>query len=264
MHMAKRLDIPVQAYGSEVGTPSVEELAAWIAGRRGRNGGDLITYQLETSLAAQQPIESPCAGGIFYGKRWRDALTGFREGVLQGEPGIDPREVAADARALVTKKKGIQVAVPAPHLLGLTDGYLGNQEEFTELITELYTRLMREMRDAGVQGHVLIADSAETIELESLAGRKCVFFPRDPTAFDLELLLEYQTELPVLPGQLAWAIDRTEEYTIRRMVLMHAESGDLTEAAEYTDPETLRAGGYCERDCPRYWQTRLDEAFILK
>ncbi len=262
--MAKRLDIPVRAYGSEVGTPPVEELAAWIAGRRGKSGGDLVTYRLETSLAVQKPIESPCAGGVFYGERWRDALVGVRDRVLQDEPGVDPQEVATDARALVAKRKDVRVALPAPHLLGLTDGYIGDPEEFAELITDLYARLMREMRDAGVQGHVLIADSAEIIELESLAGRRCTFFPRDPGAFDLEQLLEYQTELPVLPGQLGWAIDRTEEYSIRTLVLMHAESGDLIEAAGYADPETLRAGGYCEQDCPGYWQTRLNEAFILK
>ncbi|MDN7025196.1 hypothetical protein FGU65_09885 [Methanoculleus sp. FWC-SCC1] len=262
--MAKRRDIPVQSYGSEVGTPSVEELAAWIAGRRGRAGGDLVTYQLETSLALQQPIADPCVGGIFYAQRLRDALIGFREGVLKDEPGIDPREVAADARALVAEKKGIRMAIPAPHLLGLADDYIGDAEEFAELTAELYARLMREMRDAGVWGHVLIADSADAIELENLAGRRCTFFPRDPAVFDLELLLEYQTELPILPDQLPWAIDRTEEYSIRRLVLMHAESGDLAAAAEYTDPERLRAGGYCEQDCAGYWQARVDEAFILR
>lgn len=262
--MAKRLNIPVRSYGSEVGTPTIEELAAWIAARRGKSGGDLLTYKLETSLAAQQPIEVPTVGGLFYGERFRGALIGVEEGVLVDEPGIDPREVTADAAALVARKKGIRVAIPAPHLLGVTDGYIEDPEDFKELLADLTARLMREMRDRGVQGHVMITDTADETELERLAGKKCIFFPKDPERFDLELLLEYQNELPILPEQLPFAVERAEEYSIRRLVLINPTSTDLTNAAGYFDQDTLLAGGYCKADCTMYWESLGQEAFILR
>ncbi len=262
--MAKRLNIPMRSYGSEVGTPTIEELAAWIAEKRGKSGGDLITYQLETSLAAQQPIEAPCAGGLFYGKRLKGALIGVEGGVLVDEPGLDPRDVTADAAALVARKKGIRVAIPAPHLLGVTDGYIGDPEDFSELLSGLTAHLMREMRDRGVQGHVMIADTADEAELERLAGKKCIFLPQNPERFDLELLLEYQSELPILPRQLPFAVERAEEYSIRRLVLINPTSADLTNAAGYFDPDTLLAGGYCTEDCSTYWESLAREAFILK
>ncbi len=259
--MARRLKIPVRSFGSEVGTPTVEELAEWVAQRRGI-GGDLVTCQLEISLEPQGDVDIPCAGGMFYGRRWRDCLVGFREGVLVDEPDIDPREVIDDALALAARRKGVWVSLPAPHLLGLQDAYVGDAEEFQEILAGLYARLAREMRDQGVRGHVLISEAAQEVELDELAARRIVFFPKDPETFDFETLLEYQTELVVLPQQIGTAAELMEEYRIRRLILLNPESGDLAAATEYADPEMLQAGGYCERDCTDYWRGVTEQAFI--
>lgn len=254
--------IPVRSFGSEVGTPTVPELAEWLKEKRGVEA-DLTTYRLDRSLGAQEGVAVPAAGGVFYGERVSGAFLGMEEGVLVGEPGIDPAAVADDARFVVGRRKDAWVALPAPRMLGFRDASIGDEEEFSETIAALYTRLMREMRDQGVQGHVLIADEADAIELEVLAGRKTLFFPRDQRTFDLELLLEYQSDLVLPAAALDRAPDLMERFRVRRLILLDAEGRDLaTAAAEFADTDMLEAGGYCEESCSDYWKDLVDRAII--
>jgi hypothetical protein len=255
--------IPVRSFGSEVSVPSVEGLAAWVARRRGQEA-DLVTYLLEQSLEAQSGVEIPAAGGLFYATRWLEGLAGFRDGVLVGEPGIEPDLLIGDALRVRGLRKGAWLALPAPHLLGLQDEYIQDEEEFCELVATLYARLAREMRDAGVAGHVLIADEANAIELEVLAKKKIVFFPRKERGFDLEMLLEYQGDLIVPAERLEDAVGLLERYRIRRLVLMNPESDHLAAAASFIDAEMLQAGGYCEESCPDYWVRRIEQAFLTE
>ncbi|KLK88293.1 hypothetical protein SZ63_04435 [Methanoculleus sediminis] len=259
--MARRTTIPVRSFGSEVGTPAVKELAEWLKEKRGVEA-DLTTYRLERSLDAQAGVAVPAAGGVFYGERLSGAFLGMEEGVLVGEPGIDAAAVAEDARFVRKKQKDAWIALPAPHMLGFCDACMGDEEEFSETIADLYARLMREMRDAGVQAHVLVAEEADAIELEMLAGRKVLFFPRNPETFDMELLLEYQGVLVLPAAALDRAPDLMERFRVRKLVLLDAEGRDLAAAAELADPDMLEAGGYCEDSCPDYWQSLVDRAFI--
>jgi hypothetical protein len=260
--MARQRRIPVKSFGSEAGIPSVEELASWVADHRGMES-DLVTYQLERSLSDEEGVDLPCVGGLYYGRRWRESLVGFSGGVLSGEPGIAPAEVRRDAAQIVARKKGVRFALPAPHLLALSDAYIGDAEEFCETLCELYSGLMREMRDKGVAGHVLVCCEADEIELEKLARRKIVFFPEDPATFDLSSLLEYQREIAVPPERLGEAVSLMEEYRIDRLVILNPKHGDLMGAATEVDPETLLSGGYCQKSCPDYWKIIRDESFIL-
>ena len=259
--MARRITIPVRSFGSEVGVPEVPELAEWLKGKRGKEA-DLTTYRLERSLDAQEGVAVPAAGGLFYGERLSAAFQGMADGVLVDEPGIDPSVVAADARLVCTRRKDARFSLPAPHMLGFRDGYIGDEEEFSETIATAYARLAREMRDAGVRGHVLVADRADQIELEVLASRKIVFFPKNPETFDLELLLEYQGDL-VLPAHgLGRAADLMEQFRVKKLILLDAEENNLAAAAELADPDMLEVGGYCEDDCPDYWKQLVERAFI--
>jgi hypothetical protein len=259
--MARRITIPVRSFGSEVGKPTVPELAEWLKSVRGEEA-DLVTYRLSRSLDAQEGVALPAAGGLFYGDRWREAFVGMKDGVLVGEPGIDPEAVAADARFVRARHKEAWVSLPAPNMLGFRDGYMGDEEEFSETIAAGYARLAREMRDAGAQGHVLVADTADPIELETLASRKILFFPRSPGGFDLELLLEYQGDL-ILPGEeIGRAEDLMERFRVRKLVLLDPEEEDLAAAAAFADPDMLSVGGYCEENCPEYWKGLVDRAFI--
>ena len=261
--MARRITIPVRSFGSEAPVPTVPKLAEWLKGMRGEEA-DLTTYRLTRSLGAQEGVTVPAAGGVFYGDRWREAFLGMADGVLVNEPGIDPTTVVADARYIQARRKGAWFSLPAPHMLGFHDAYIGDAEEFAETIATGYARLAREMRDVGVRGHVLIADLADEIELEILAGRKIVFFPRNPETFDLELLLEYQGDLILPAGELDRAPDLMEQFRVRRLILLAPEAGDLAAAAAFVDPDMLEAGGYCEDGCPDYWKRLVDRAFISR
>ncbi|KDE56481.1 hypothetical protein [Methanoculleus sp. MH98A] len=260
--MARQIRIPVRSFGSEVGTPAVPELAEWLKGKRGVVA-DLTTYRLERSLDVQEGVAIPAAGGVFYGERLSGAFLGMEDGVLVGEPGIDPAAVADDARFVRARRKDAWVALPAPRMLGFRDACIGEEEEFSETIADLYARLAREMRDAGVQGHVLVADVADAIELEVLAGRKVLFFPRNPETFDLELLLEYQDTLVLPAAALDRAPDLMDRFRVRKLILLDAEGTDLAAAAaELADPDMLEAGGYCEDSCSDYWKSLVERALI--
>ena len=261
--MARRITIPVRSFGSEVPVPTVLELAEWLKGMRGEEA-DLTTYRLARSLDAQEGVTIPAAGGVFYGDRWREAFQGMADGVLVDEPGIDPSAVVADAHYIQARRKDAWFSLPAPHMLGFHDAYIGDAEEFAETIATGYARLAREMRDVGVRGHVLIADLADEIELEILAGRKIVFFPRNPETFDLELLLEYQDDLILPAGELDRAPDLMEQFRVRRLILLAPDAADLAAAAAFVDPDMLEAGGYCEEACPDYWKRLVDRAFISR
>ncbi|HOI14661.1 MAG TPA: hypothetical protein PLG75_12420 [Methanoculleus sp.] len=261
--MARRITIPVRSFGSEVGVPEVPELAEWLKERRGKEA-DLTTYRLERSLDAQEGVAIPAAGGLFYAERLSAAFQGMADGVLVDEPGIDPSVVAADAHLVCGRRKEAWFSLPAPHMLGFRDGYIGDEEEFSETIAEGYARLVREMRDRGVQGHVLVADTADAIELEMLAGRKILFFPRNPETFDLELLLEYQGALVLPAHDLDRAADLMERFRVRSLILLDAQAEDLAAAAELADPDMLEVGGYCESGCPDYWKQLVDRAFIAR
>ncbi len=243
--------------------PTVSELAEWLKGKKGEEA-DLVTYRLERSLDAQGGVAIPAAGGVFYGERWREAFQGMADGVLVDEPGIDPSAVAADAHSVRARHKGAWFSLPAPPLLGFRDAYMEDEEEFSETIATAYARLAREMRDAGVPGHVLVADTADAIELEVLAGRKILFFPRNPEIFDLELLLEYQGELVLPARDLNRVPDLMERFRVRKLVLLDPEAEDLAATAELVDTDMLEVGGYCEDGCPDYWKHLVDRAFIAR
>ncbi len=259
--MARRITIPVRSFGSEVGVPGVPELAGWLRRKRGEEV-DLTTYRLDRSIEAQEGVAIPAAGGVFYGERWREAFLGMEDGVLVGEPGIEPSAVIADALYIHTMRKDAWFSLPAPHMLRVSDDYIGDVEEFSETVTAAYARLAREMRDAGVRGHVLIADRADEIELERLAGGKIIFFPRNPETFDLELLLEYQRDLILPAAEVGRAPDLMDQFGVRRLILLDAGAADLAVTRDFADPDMIETGGYCEEGCPGYWGDLVDRAFI--
>lgn len=260
--MARRITIQVRSFGSEAGLPAVTEVAEWLKDMRGEEA-DLMTYRLGRSLGAQEGVAVPAAGGIFYGERWREAFTGMADGVLVGEPGVDSSAVAADARYIRAKRKEAWFSLPAPHMLGFRDAYIGDEEEFAGVIAAGYARLARDMRDLGVRGHILVAERADEAELERLAGNRILFFPRDPGRFDLDLLLEYQDALILPAGDIDRAADIMERFRVRRLILLDPD--DLLVATRLVDPDMLEVGGYCSGEgCPDYWESLVGRAFISR
>ena len=188
----------------------------------------------------------------------------MEDGVLIGEPSIDPSTLIADAHYILSRRKGAWFSLPAPHMLKLQDGYIGDEDEFSEAIADMYGRLTREMRDMGVAGHVLIADQADEIEIEMLTARKIVFFPRDPSIFDLEVLLEYQDDLIIPAAYMDRAQDLMEQFNVRRLILTDPEIEDLAATKTFMDHDMLEVGGYCKEDCPDYWRGLVERAFVTR
>ena len=122
--MVKRHKLATRAFGAEPGLPDVAGLAEWIAEHRGTTA-DIITYRLDQSLAPQiaAGIMTPCAGGKFYADRIRQCITGINDNKAVGELHVDTPAIIEDAAGIVVQKKGAWCAIPAPHLLGITDAY---------------------------------------------------------------------------------------------------------------------------------------------
>jgi len=128
--MVKRLKLGTRAMGAEPGSPELPALATWVSGHRG-TPADLITYQIELSLSPQLSagIISPCAGGKFYRDRIMASLNGVDDGKATDEISLNPHEIIRDAGRIIAQKKGSWCALPAPHLLGITDGFYDDEEE---------------------------------------------------------------------------------------------------------------------------------------
>jgi hypothetical protein len=258
--MAKRRILATRAFGAEPGLPDVAGLAAWIAGHRGRVA-DIITYRLDQSLAPQVDagIMTPCAGGKFFADRIRQCMNGIRNNKAVGELHVDTSAIIEDAAGIVVQKKGAWCAMPAPRMLGIGDAYYNDGDEWNAAICEVYSTIMRAMRDTGVAGHVLIADRMDVAELASLAGQKAFFFA--PGCKDLAGLMEYQNQVAVGKDQLPTLFDLMNEYPVRKIFLLDPDPASIKRALSHVDPDQVVAGGYCTKECGEYWETLVENAF---
>ncbi len=253
--MVKRLKLPTRGFGAEPGQPDVAALAEWVTEQRGR-AADIVTYLLDQSLAPQVSagIGIPCAGGKFYARRIRDCLRGVDDGRIMDDLHFDHAPFVEDAAGIVVQKRGAWCAVPAPHLLGLTDRYYQDEDEHRDAIHSLYQDLMRTMRDTGVAGHVLIADAMDEREVQALARKNVFFFQPSPTRQDLRILLERQRHVAISREQLPTIFEMRGEYDVSRIILIDPDRGSVFLALSHLDPDQVSAGGYCVKDCGEYWK----------
>ena len=259
--MAKVRRVPVRSFGSETPEPTVPELAGWVRERKGTEG-DLTTYLLERSLDPQEGVDMPCAGGRIYRARILETFVGLEEGALTREPAVDTALVEEDARWGVAGKKGLWFSIPAPHLLGIRDGFYHDREEFCEGICTCYRQIMRAMRDSGAGGHVLLGDQVHEGELEHLAGPRTFFFYPGLAEEDLLALLEFQAAVAVPRPILSRALDLFDEYDLRSLYLLDGKQDDVFVAAEHLDLDQISFGGYCRENCGEYWKELMGRAVI--
>jgi hypothetical protein len=262
--MAKRLKLATRALGAEPGRPNVSALAAWISDHRG-TPADIITYQLDQSLSPQLTagIMSPCAGGRFYRERIMACLNGVSDGEATAEISLVPHEIQQDATGIVSQKKGAWCALPAPHLLGITDAFYDDEEEWNDALASIYRTLMRSMRDTGISGHVLICDTIQEPEIASLIRQNVFFFMPEPDRDDLAHLMEHQTQLAVGRDQLDILLDLTGEYDVRRIIIVDPDTTCITRALSCLDPDQIIAGGYCTDSCEDYWKNLVQSATYM-
>lgn len=261
--MKKRLKIPVRSFGTEEEIPSLGELAQWIQNHR-ESPADLISFQLEHSLTIQRSVDNPCAGGIYYQERWQECIEGIEGQSLVAEPGIEPSWVIDDARRIHAIRKQVWIAVPAPSLLTVQDRYFCDNEEFLGALCEIYSRLMREMRDGGIAGHVLFGRKFSEIELTELAGPKTFLFAPDGNKECVRTVLEVQDRIAMPGTQINKFKDIFEDYDIRQLFILDPEPKAFENAMNFFDLEDIAAGGYCRRECEAYWDLLVKNAYFIR
>jgi hypothetical protein len=259
--MVKRRNLSTRAFGAEPGIPDVAVLAAWIADHRG-TPADIITYLLDQSLAPQLTagIFSPCAGGRFYKNRIMECLAGVKEGQVTGEIHLNPHAIIEDAAGIVLRNKGTSCALPAPHLLGITDTYYHDEQEWNDAITGVYRDLMRSMRDTGIKGHVLICGEIHEPEIESLVRPNIFVFQPQPDRESLACLMEYQHQIAVGGDYVDTVLDLASEYDLRKIIIVDPDNVSINRALECLDPDQVSAGGYCTDNPEVYWKNLVDVA----
>jgi hypothetical protein len=263
--MVKRLQLATRAFGAEPGIPDVAGLAAWVAEHRGITA-DIVTYLLDQSLSPQLPvgITVPCAGGRFYSTRIMECLAGVEGGKATGEIHLNPHAIIEDAAGIVVQKKGAWCALPAPHLLGITDTYYNDEEEWNAAITGTYRDLMRSMRDTGIRGHVLICNAMREPEVEALVRQNVFFFQPRADRESLACLMEYQHQIAVGRDHIDTVLDLSSEYDLRKIIIIDPDSESIERALASLDPDQVSAGGYCTAACKDYWKDLVDAAVYTR
>lgn len=261
--MAKKLVFPTVSIGSEPSIPDAGELAGWVRTERGRQV-DLTSFLIEEGLRPQVEagIDFPCAGGKFYRARWLESISGIKEGDITNELGMMPGAVEDDAARVRSVSGSCRVALPAPHLLELTDRYYGDVDESSAALCQQYRRLLRAMRDAGVAGHVLHSTDAVPEELEFLAGKTVFFFLENPGEESIATLLEYQRVIAIRGDLIPVLLPHMEEYEVSQVLIMDPDARDLTNLLNSFDRDQIQVGGYCTEHRPEYWRTLVDSATV--
>jgi len=260
--MGKRLKLATRALGAEPEKPDIAALSGWIAEHRGRTA-DITTYLLDRSLAPQIPAEigMPCAGGKFYADRLLSSIDGVADKRAIRELHADTPAIIEDAAGIVVQKRRAWCALPAPHVLAITDAYYGDADEWSDAICGIYKTILRAMRDMGVSGHVVICDRVADAECAALARQNVFFFHPAPERADLEILLEHQHKVVVGNAELPVLVDLMNEYTVRQIVLLDPDQSSIELARSHLDPDQITVGGYCTGDnATEYWQALVAHA----
>ncbi|HTY15324.1 MAG TPA: hypothetical protein VMC42_06425 [Methanoregulaceae archaeon] len=255
--MKKSLKFQTVSLGSEqFGEPDLNAIKEWI-GERHQRGGDIILFHLLNLSGIQKAagVDELCAGGLFYRDRIIECLRGIDGSVITGEIDFDPDPVLADIAELLGAGFRCRMALPAPHEYGLKDRYFGDAEDAIPALASLYRRLLREMRDAGITGHVVIYEDPLVEVFESLRGRKVFLFNPAHRRPDLEMLFEYQDSVAIAPSGLDLIIDMTGEYKVRNLILLDPSRDAIARALQHWEPEHITLGGYYTGQPGMYWET---------
>ena len=260
--MSKNIIFQTRSLGSEQDpSQDKEDLVRWIQSRAGL-GGDISRYWFQNPLIYQRDaeVDIPCAGGLFYGERLQECIAGIRNRKIVEELGLDPGLIKTDIEEVIKKPDPLWVAMPGPGQLGIADEYYGDPEEASRNLFFWFRRMMREMRDSGADGHVLISDHVNEEELEALCGKKILIYLSDPTPEGLELLLEHQRTLAVPGAALDLVISLKEEYPVNNLVLIDPTISGLEISLQHWEKDHITAGGYCREQCPEYWKNIVKAA----
>ncbi|MDH7510969.1 MAG: hypothetical protein QHH04_08020 [Methanolinea sp.] len=249
--------------GAEPGMPPPQRLAEWAGDQKGRCA-DLTSFLVEESVLPQVDagITIPCAGGKFYSARLRESIVGLEGDRIRGELAIFPDFLIDDAARAGILADPCWFAVPAPHIVVKGDEYYGDSDEACSSLYDQYRHIFRTMRDAGIFGHVCICEQAVPEEMESLAGRRVLFYIEKATTAMLEEVLEYQKTL-IIEGSGIREIERLrDEFEISRVLVIDPEVDELRAAIGVFEPDRVQVAGYCTNGDPDYWKSIVSSATV--
>jgi len=252
--MKKKVTLKTKSFGAEdIKNPDIQELSEWVSVQR-RVSCDLTTYKTETLLKSQKNIGSPCTGGIYYRTRIKESIDGLKDGFLRCEPGLLREDLIYDAGRVAKIRKRASVALPSPSSLGIEDVYYGDYEEFISSLCGIYSKLMRDQRDAGVMGHIIISDRFSPVELEELSKYRTFFFSPSGNASVLSSILEYRQDIAVYPNKIPVLKEIMAEYEVNSLTVVDGVKSDFNGLMDYFDPENVISGGFERPDGYDYWK----------
>ena len=225
------------AYGGEPKTPDIQSLTAFLHEHHEytKRHFDLTSYQLAVQIRAEKKaeIEIIGSGGLFLKSRIDEAVCYDEEWHL-----CCPNWLLYDAEMIQFLSKQSQYSIPAPN-------YVVSEEEDESYysLCEQYQMIMRNMRDAGIYRHVLIATHVDEIFCEELIGRRVsVLMTRDAKEKDIECLLEYQHNIALYDSSRLESL--LDQYSLSTVTLIDPTESDLEIATELLDEDKILIGGY--------------------
>lgn len=260
--MNKRRNLPVWSFGGEEPDPDVPTLAAWVGGQK-NVACDLLSFKVERSLGDQKGIDRPAYGGIFYKDRLYDSLGGIRSGFLCEEPWVRPESLRADALRAVAFSRKVWAVLPSPTYLKIEDGVFDDREEYESTLCRIYGHLMREIRDVGVYGTIIIGEQFSPVERELLPGRRVFLHSLTGSSRAVSGILEVQSSLSLPAHRLSVIPDLLDEYEIRSLSVIDGTEKDFSGLLAYFDAENLTAGGLSPGGGKKYWEGVSAHAFVL-
>jgi hypothetical protein len=261
--MKRRNDLLLRSLGSEYTTdPDSKILIKWIAEQTGSRC-DLVSYNIETSLLAQKNVDVPCTGGIYNSKRLYESIGGLKTGALCSEPYPVLEDMSLDAQRVRKIRKGCYMGLPAPSSLGISDYYFNDHRDFISALCEVYGKLMREQRDHGIKGHILISERFSGIELEELSGPKNFFFSPSGGSKVISSILEFQQQIAIFPEKLDILFEVMPEYEVKSVTVVDPGENDYERLLSEFDPGSISTGGYCRGCETDYWDRLKERSFVV-
>ena len=188
--------------------------------------------------------------------RFDAAITSSKEGCHGG----DTTSFVADADLMVRTSRATRSALPAPDQIASCPS--PSEEEEYEDFCDIYSSILRDMRDMHVTGHILHADMVSPLELELLASGRTFFIKPEGDSESQGILLEYQDKIVLHTTRITILNDLIDQYDIKSLIILDPEKDGIRQALRHLDPDQISIGGYGTGSEEEYWKVVNEKANI--
>lgn len=241
----KTVFVPAISLGSLMPqNPDISSVGNWIASRKGKES-DIVSWAVEETLKAQAGcVDFLCAGGEFYAKR-------IEESFSLSELSFDMRATASDIEAALSISKHLRWSLPSPSHFVKNEGRGDDADELFDDAANVFLRLFRDMRDAGVSGHVFTAENPCDAELEIFSSGKYLW---SISKSGYEAVLERCRDFVIDSADVGLLESLLDSYNIRNIYVKDADVESLKKVFEYFDYDNVFKCGIApgEGAC-EYW-----------